>query len=299
MTSKEEKLPIWLKDGTNVRHMSQFLGTGGGGGDDVDVDALQSTVFKNMEISLQNRKSSFEFDGIFGNSSQPLIYQTIGKKIVDNMLNNGINGTILAYGQTGGGKTYTMEGQLGSPHRGIMPRCIEYLFEQIETRKNKSNDVNVNVEEVKVSYFEIYREELRDLLTPGANHSLKIRDVKSRQGNQSIVIENLSEISIDNSEDAMQLLSLGAGNRTVAGTNMNAVSSRSHSLFRVSCCFNEKNGGKRVGYLFFVDLSGSEKVSKTGASGQVTCFFHCFFRFFVLFFLLFVHFLLFSCFFTQ
>lgn len=157
---------------------------------------------------------------------------------------------------TGAGKTYSMEGEIGSPHRGIVPRTVETIFEQIINSEESMEYL------LQVSYCEIYLEQLRDLLNP-RNGKMKIRD-----GKHGIYIEGITEMYVRDAQEVIDIMTLGSGNRTVSGTNMNAVSSRSHGVFMLKLTqTNTVTGSKRISKLKMIDLAGCEKVSKTGAKG--------------------------------
>lgn len=200
----------------------------------------------------------FVFDRVFNiDSTQPKVYEYSVSHMIDSVL-SGFNCTVFAYGQTGSGKTYSMEGALGSPNRGIVPRLVESLFEAIE----EADEVYEFV--VKVSYVEIYLERLRDLLKP-SNEKMKIRESK-----HGVYIQNVTEMYVREGQEVINLMQLGARNRTVNSTNMNAVSSRSHGVFLIKLIVKDTNtGATKMSKLMMVDLAGSEKVRKTGATGAL------------------------------
>ncbi|KAG2230867.1 hypothetical protein INT48_003030 [Thamnidium elegans] len=181
------------------------------------------------------------------------------KTIVDDVT-AGYNGTVFAYGQTGSGKTFTMMGaDIDDENtRGIIPRIISQIFDSIIAAPS-------NLEfTVKVSYMEIYMEKVRDLLNPSMDN-LPIHEDKAH----GVYVKGLMEVYVGSSEDVYKVMRNGSGNRVVAATNMNAESSRSHSIVVVT--ITQKNidtGAAKSGKLYLVDLAGSEKVGKTGASGQ-------------------------------
>lgn len=141
--------------------------------------------------------------------------------------------------------------------KGIIPRMVSTIFEQVE-----SADETVEFM-VGVSYIEIYMEKIRDLLNP-VNDNLQVRENKQR----GIYVEGTTEVSVACEEDVMRVMRMGQSNRSVGFTNMNAESSRSHSLFIVNIMQKDtRTGSKKAGKLYLVDLAGSEKVGKTGAKG--------------------------------
>ncbi|KAI7894901.1 kinesin heavy chain [Mucor mucedo] len=204
--------------------------------------------------------NNFAFDKVFGmNTPQKDVFEYSIKSIVDDVT-AGYNGTVFAYGQTGSGKTFTMMGaDIDDENtKGIIPRIIEQIFTSI-------NDAPSNLEfTVKVSYMEIYMEKVRDLFNPSADN-LAIHEDKTR----GVYVKDLCEIYVSNTAEVYLAMKNGSSNRVVAYTNMNAESSRSHSIVVIT--ITQKNldtGAAKSGKLYLVDLAGSEKVGKTGASGQ-------------------------------
>ena len=200
----------------------------------------------------------FNFDRIFPPSStQQDIYDFGVKGIIDSVL-DGYNGTVLAYGQTSSGKTYTMQGEMEEQARqGIIPRMISHVFKHIY--KNEGTDFMI-----KVSMIEIYQEKIRDLLDV-SRVNLNIREDSIK----GIYVDGVSERYVGCPNDVLALLEMGSANRAQAATNMNEHSSRSHSIFILT--INQTNkieGYSKIGKLYLVDLAGSEKISKTGATGH-------------------------------
>ncbi|CAL8342375.1 unnamed protein product [Boreogadus saida] len=179
------------------------------------------------------------------NTVQEQVYDTCAKQIVKDVL-GGYNGTIFAYGQTSSGKTHTMEGKLHDHHgMGIIPRIATDIFDHIY-----SMDENLEFH-IKVSYFEIYMDKIRDLLDVSKTN-LAVHEDKNRVPFVKGCTERF------------------CANRHVAVTNMNEHSSRSHSIFLINIKQeNVETETKLSGKLYLVDLAGSEKVSKTGAEGSV------------------------------
>jgi len=202
----------------------------------------------------------YYYDKVFNpNSSQENVYDESAKTIVKDVL-GGYNGTIFAYGQTSSGKTHTMEGVLGdSKMEGIIPRIVNDIFNYIY-----SMDVNVEFH-IKVSYFEIYLDKIRDLLDVSKTN-LSVHEDKNRVP----YVKGATERFVSCPEDVMEIIDEGKSNRHIAVTNMNEHSSRSHSVFLINVKQeNLENQKKLTGKLYLVDLAGSEKVSKTGAEGMV------------------------------
>uniref|UniRef100_A0AAX7TRV0 Kinesin-like protein n=1 Tax=Astatotilapia calliptera TaxID=8154 RepID=A0AAX7TRV0_ASTCA len=203
---------------------------------------------------------SYAFDRVFPtNTTQEQVYNTCAKQIVKDVL-CGYNGTIFAYGQTSSGKTHTMEGKLHDPHQmGIIPRIAEDIFNHIFAM-----DENLEFH-IKVSYFEIYMDKIRDLLDV-TKTNLSVHEDKNRVP----YVKGCTERFVSSPDEVMDVIDEGKNNRHVAVTNMNEHSSRSHSIFLINIKQEHvETEQKLCGKLYLVDLAGSEKVSKTGAAGAV------------------------------
>ncbi|XP_078481618.1 kinesin-like protein KIF3A [Ciona intestinalis] len=220
------------------------------------------------QISVEKSNSSeppktFTFDTVFGpDSKQVDVYNLTARPIVDSVL-EGYNGTIFAYGQTGTGKTFTMEGVRSVPElRGIIPNSFAHIFGHIAKAEGDTRFLG------RVSYLEIYNEEVRDLL--GKDQTARL-DVKERP-DIGVFVKDLSMFVVNNADDMDRIMTLGNKNRSVGATDMNEQSSRSHAIFTVTIECSEKglDGQQhvRVGKLHLVDLAGSERQVKTGATGQ-------------------------------
>ncbi|XP_029604268.1 kinesin heavy chain [Salmo trutta] len=193
------------------------------------------------------------------NTAQEQVYDACAKQIVKDVL-GGYNGTIFAYGQTSSGKTHTMEGKLHDPQlMGIIPRIAHDIFDHIY-----SMDENLEFH-IKVSYFEIYLDKIRDLLDVSKTN-LAVHEDKNRVP----YVKGCTERFVSSPEEVMDVIDEGKANRHVAVTNMNEHSSRSHSIFLINIKQENVETEKKLsGKLYLVDLAGSEKVSKTGAEGAV------------------------------
>ncbi|EJT77631.1 kinesin heavy chain [Gaeumannomyces tritici R3-111a-1] len=210
-------------------------------------------------IDSREVQGTFTFDRVFDmNCKQSDIFDFSIKPTVDDIL-NGYNGTVFAYGQTGAGKSYTMMGSsIDDDNRGVIPRIVEQIFASIMSSPGTIEYT------VRVSYMEIYMERIRDLLAP-QNDNLPIHEEKNR----GVYVKGLLEIYVSSVQEVFEVMRRGGNARTVAATNMNQESSRSHSIFVVTITQkNVETGSAKSGQLFLVDLAGSEKVGKTGASGQ-------------------------------
>ncbi|KAJ3324447.1 hypothetical protein HDV06_006858 [Boothiomyces sp. JEL0866] len=202
---------------------------------------------------------NFNFDKVFDwNNNQLHVFTYCAESIVNDIM-DGYNGTIFAYGQTGSGKTHTMMGDMESDEmKGLTPRIVEKIFKTIV---DSSSDLEFTV---KVSYMEIYMEKIKDLLNP-VNDNLPVHEDKSK----GVYVKGLLEIFVGSVDDVYEAMRRGQTARVVANTNMNAESSRSHSIFVLQITQkNLQTGSVKTGRLSLVDLAGSEKVGKTGATGQ-------------------------------
>uniref|UniRef100_A0A5K3ES86 Kinesin heavy chain n=1 Tax=Mesocestoides corti TaxID=53468 RepID=A0A5K3ES86_MESCO len=209
-------------------------------------------------IRLEKDKT-YAFDHVFQPKAQQAeLYNTVAKPIVADVL-NGYNGTIFAYGQTASGKTFTMEGVLGDPVlQGIIPRIVHDIFNHIY-------NMDENLEfHIKVSYFEIYLDKIRDLLDVSKSN-LSVHEDKDRVP----YVKGATERFVSTPEEVFDVIDEGKANRHVSVTNMNEHSSRSHSIFMITVRQENLETQKKLhGKLYLVDLAGSEKVAKTGAEGS-------------------------------
>ncbi|XP_077941014.1 kinesin-like protein KIF13B isoform X3 [Gasterosteus aculeatus] len=195
-------------------------------------------------------------------AGQEVVFQCLGESLLNNAF-QGYNACIFAYGQTGSGKSYTMMGSGDQP--GLIPRLCSALFER--TQKEQREEESFTVE---VSYMEIYNEKVRDLLDPkGGRQTLKVREHKVL----GPYVDGLSRLAVACYKDIESLMSEGNKSRTVAATNMNEESSRSHGVFNIILTHTLKDlhsgtSGEKVSRLSLVDLAGSERAAKTGAAGE-------------------------------
>ena len=219
-------------------------------------------VVKNPKADSSEPPKTFTFDLVYDwNSKQETIYNETAYPIVESVL-EGYNGTIFAYGQTGTGKTHTMEGVAEKPDlRGIIPRAFEHVFKSIQSTTGKQFLI-------RCSFLELYNEEIRDLLARNPKNKLELRE----KPDSGVYVKDLSSFHIQNAEEMAVKLSDGRKSRAVGATNMNRDSSRSHSIFTiiVECSEYGKDGQNhiRMGKLNLVDLAGSERQSKTHAEGD-------------------------------
>lgn len=202
---------------------------------------------------------TFTFDQVFGpRASQREVYAATARPLVDAAL-QGYNCTCFVYGQTGTGKTFSMEGVPGDDEfAGIIPRVMADVFDGIDHMQAELEFI------VRVSYVEIYLEKIRDLLNPAANN-LNVRESRER----GVWVAGAKEVCCASADEMMAVMRLGGANRVISSTRMNSDSSRSHSVFIITIeQRNSATGATKSGKLFLVDLAGSEKVGKTQAKGQ-------------------------------
>nr|XP_006003256.1 PREDICTED: kinesin-like protein KIF3A isoform X2 [Latimeria chalumnae] len=229
----------------------------------VHVDEIRGTISVHKVDSPNEPPKTFTFDTVFGQDSKQLdVYNLTARPIIDSVL-EGYNGTIFAYGQTGTGKTFTMEGVRAVPElRGIIPNSFAHIFGHIAKAEGDTRFL------VRVSYLEIYNEEVRDLLGKDQTQRLEVKE----RPDVGVYIKDLSAYVVNNADDMDRIMTLGHKNRSVGATNMNEHSSRSHAIFTITIECSEKgidgNMHVRMGKLHLVDLAGSERQAKTGATGQ-------------------------------
>ncbi|RDB21393.1 Kinesin-like protein bimC [Hypsizygus marmoreus] len=254
-----------------------------------DVSIEVSAPISSMGLVTLPPTRTYPFDLVFGpEADQSMIYHEVVSPMLEEVL-MGYNCTLFAYGQTGTGKTYTMQGDLnptplGNPsaNAGMIPRVLFRLFHQLERSKSDYS--------VKVSFIELYNEELRDLLandlsapmgttqpmglavkdsTKVVDNGLKIFDDTNKRG---VMIQGLEEITVKDSQAALALLTKGSHRRQIAATKFNDHSSRSHSVFSITVHVKEPSlVGEdllKVGKLNLVDLAGSENIGRSGAENK-------------------------------
>lgn len=221
------------------------------------------------------RERSYPFDHVFGpEADQGMVYQSVVGPVLNEVM-NGYNCTIFAYGQTGTGKTHTMEGdltsQLGtySPEAGIIPRTLYRLFHTLELSKDEYS--------VHATFVELYNEELRDLLSDeapqplgGGKDSAGLRMFEDK--GKGVIIQGLEDIPMRDAEHGLKLLRKGSQKRQIAATRCNESSSRSHCVFTLTIHIKETTSkGEdvlRTGKLNLVDLAGSENIGRSGAENK-------------------------------
>ncbi|KAG7492690.1 hypothetical protein MATL_G00017280 [Megalops atlanticus] len=215
-------------------------------------------------------RKTYTFDMVFGPSAKQIeVYRSVVCPILDEVI-MGYNCTVFAYGQTGTGKTFTMEGERSpdeeftweeDPLAGIIPRTLHQIFEKLSENGTEFS--------VKVSLLEIYNEELFDLLSPSPDVTERLQMFDDPRNKRGVIIKGLEEITVHNKDEVYQILERGAAKRKTASTLMNAYSSRSHSVFSVTIHMKETtiDGEElvKIGKLNLVDLAGSENIGRSGA----------------------------------
>jgi len=226
---------------------------------------------KTKTSTTDRETKSFAFDHSYwsacpkdepGYASQQTLYQDLGVDLLNNSF-EGYNSCIFAYGQTGSGKSYSMMGY--GQDRGIIPLTCSALFDRIQEKLITDPAVRYTVE---VSFMEIYNERVRDLLNPKNKGNLRVREHPSL----GPYVEDLSKLAVQSYSDVETLMDEGNKARTVAATNMNETSSRSHSVFTLLLTQRRKDAstgmeGEKVSRISLVDLAGSERANSTGATG--------------------------------
>ncbi|EDO02384.1 hypothetical protein SS1G_04860 [Sclerotinia sclerotiorum 1980 UF-70] len=194
-------------------------------------------------------------------AGQDNLHTDLGKPLLDNAF-QGYNNCIFAYGQTGSGKSYSMMGY--GKDAGVIPKICQDMFERIgELQKDKNLKCTV-----EVSYLEIYNERVRDLLNPSTKGNLKVREHPST----GPYVEDLAKLVVSSFQEIENLMDEGNKARTVAATNMNETSSRSHAVFTLTLTqkrldVETKMAMEKVAKISLVDLAGSERANSTGATG--------------------------------
>uniref|UniRef100_A0A8C4KZ94 Kinesin-like protein n=1 Tax=Equus asinus TaxID=9793 RepID=A0A8C4KZ94_EQUAS len=218
-------------------------------------------------VNNKRENYRFKFQRIFDqDANQETIFESIAKPVAESVL-AGYNGTIFAYGQTGSGKTFTITGGAERySDRGIIPRTLSYIFEQLQKDSGK-------IYTTHISYLEIYNECGYDLLDP-RHEASTLEDLPKvtilEDPDQNIHLKNLSLHQATTEEEALNLLFLGDTNRMIAETPMNQASTRSHCIFTIHLSSKEPGSATvRHAKLHLVDLAGSERVAKTGVGGQL------------------------------
>ncbi|KAF9076708.1 kinesin-like protein [Rhodocollybia butyracea] len=241
-------------------------------GNQTFLDPPETGSTQDTKRATERKTMAFSFDKSYwsagprdepGYCSQETLYDDLGKELLDHGF-AGFNACILAYGQTGSGKSYSMMGY--GPDKGIIPLTCSELFVRVDERKSLDPNINFTVE---VSYIEIYNEKVRDLLNPKNTGNLRVREHPSL----GPYVEDLSKLVVSSYDEMMTLMDEGNKARTVAATNMNETSSRSHAVFTLLLTMKRHDADtnldtEKVSRISLVDLAGSERANSTGATGQ-------------------------------
>jgi len=236
---------------------------------ELDIDVDRNVV--SMNHPENNRHQNFQFDHVFDEANQKIVYESLGRPVIKNIL-DGFNAAVFMYGQTGSGKTYTMfgkemmsndafhrgEGLSTDSHVGLVPRVISTLFEILTQREAEGMYTEWNVE---VTFLEVYRKKLVNLLNTDKNMTPKIRYY-----DKQLHISNLDPHQPRTAEECLRLVGIAASKRTVSAHNMNSSSSRSHMIMTLK--LTTKGEYKNNSTLVLADLAGSERVRKAKTSGK-------------------------------
>ena len=245
-----------------------------------DAERCEVHVRQRLSAALSDKVKRFTFDRVFGpHATQQELYSAVIAPVVREVM-EGFNCTVFAYGQTGTGKTHTMEGEVSSEQlKGIIPRAVEDIFQKLEASAGDHS--------VKISFMELYNEQLEDLLREPQMTSTSLSSSLSQRSSMlekstrlklvenvrtGVVVQNLENLLVKSAEDIYKHLSVALDRRKTSATHMNKQSSRSHSVFTITIHIKETTmEGEdllKVGKLNLVDLAGSECVGRSGASGD-------------------------------
>ncbi|XP_074503183.1 kinesin-like protein KIF11 [Sebastes fasciatus] len=230
----------------------------------------KEVIVKTGGVNDKASRKTYTFDMVFGQAAKQIdVYRSVVCPILDEVI-MGYNCTVFAYGQTGTGKTFTMEGERSpdeeftweeDPLAGIIPRTLHQIFEKLSENGTEFS--------VKVSLLEIYNEELFDLLSPSDDVNERLQLFDDPRNKRGVVVKGLEEVTVHNKYEVYQILERGSAKRRTASTLMNAYSSRSHSVFSVTIHMKEitMDGEElvKIGKLNLVDLAGSENIGRSGA----------------------------------
>ena len=233
----------------------------------VESDTVSGTIAVPRPDRPNDAPKTFTFDAVYDKDTlQKNFYDESAYPIVEACL-AGFNGTIFAYGQTGCGKTHTMQGYAEPTEmRGVIPNSFDHIFEAV--RADSGGDSG-NQYLIRCSYLEIYNEDIHDLLAADQKKNLELKE----NPDKGVFAKDLTQVVVEDVHAISEVMTRGFENRTVGATLMNAQSSRSHSIFTIVVEVNEPSDedGKdhfRAGKLNLVDLAGSERANKTGATGD-------------------------------
>ncbi|XP_059829968.1 kinesin-like protein KIF9 isoform X1 [Hypanus sabinus] len=262
MDSKNTGVKVFVRIRTTANFATDMIE----GSSDNETIKIHTRPDQRKEVANnQHCDWSFKVDEILHDVPQDVVYNTVAKKAVSSII-NGFSSTIMCYGQTGAGKTYTMTGATEKyEYRGIIPRAIQQIFKEVEEQADLALTLYV-------SYLEIYNETLFDLLSTTPDSPTSNTHMSIVEDDHGVRIKGLSIHLVTNEEDALNYLFEGETNRIIASHSMNKSSSRSHCIFTIYVETRWKEASE-VKYLTsklnMVDLAGSERLGKTGSEGQV------------------------------
>ncbi|XP_043365716.1 kinesin-like protein KIF9 isoform X3 [Dermochelys coriacea] len=262
MSAKEKKVHAFVRVKPTANFPEDMIKYGP---DNKSIDIYIRRDVKKGVINNKQTDWSFKLDGVLHNASQDSVYDAVARDLVSQAL-NGYNGTIMCYGQTGAGKTYTMTGATENyKHRGIIPRAIQQVFRAVEERIDQSITV-------RMSYLEIYNETLFDLLSTMPHDMSGDTHMAVVEHPHGVFVKGLSMHPSSHEEDALNLLFEGETNRIIGEHTLNKNSSRSHCIFTIYIESHSRilsDAKYTASKMNLVDLAGSERLGKTGSEGQV------------------------------
>ncbi|XP_039380001.1 kinesin-like protein KIF9 isoform X4 [Mauremys reevesii] len=262
MSAKERKVRAFVRVKPTANFPQDMIKYGP---DNKSIDIYIRRDVKKGVVNNKQTDWSFKLDGVLHNASQDSVYDAVARDLVSQAL-DGYNGTIMCYGQTGAGKTYTMTGATENyKHRGIIPRAIQQVFRAVEERIDQSITV-------RMSYLEIYNETLFDLLSTMPHDMSGDTHMAVVEYPQGVFVKGLSMHPASHEEDALNLLFEGETNRIIGEHTLNKNSSRSHCIFTIYIESHSRilsDAKYTASKINLVDLAGSERLGKTGSEGQV------------------------------
>ncbi|XP_034615647.1 kinesin-like protein KIF9 isoform X3 [Trachemys scripta elegans] len=262
MSAKENKVHAFVRVKPTANFPQDMIKYGP---DNKSIDIYIRRDVKKGVINNKQTDWSFKLDGVLHNASQDSVYDAVARDLVSQAL-DGYNGTIMCYGQTGAGKTYTMTGATENyKHRGIIPRAIQQVFRAVEEHIDQSITV-------RISYLEIYNETLFDLLSTMPHDMSGDIHMAVVEYPQGVFVKGLSMHPASHEEDALNLLFEGETNRIIGEHTLNKNSSRSHCIFTIYIESHSRilsDAKYTASKINLVDLAGSERLGKTGSEGQV------------------------------
>nr|CAB3488362.1 unnamed protein product [Digitaria exilis] len=251
-----------------VRPLLRFDGDSNGPeGASISFPTSVESAGRAIDLMNQGQKLSFSYDKVFDhNASQEDVFVEISQ-LVQSAL-DGYKVCIFAYGQTGSGKTYTMMGRPGVNQKGLIPRSLEQIFKTSQSLESQGWEYSM-----QASMLEIYNETIRDLLAPGRSNNFDMTPSKQytikHDSHGNTTVSDLTIIDVFGIADVTHLLEKASQSRSVGKTQMNEQSSRSHFVFTLKISGSNETTGQQVqGVLNLIDLAGSERLAKSGSTGD-------------------------------